>query len=119
MPKKKEIRIERVSSQPQKPAYVKPDKVDEVNGVRSYTFGGTDTTFENGGVTEYETVRDYYIGNMSVPVGTQLSVVRGVIYANGGMLEPTYQRILGSLIKSEEDGGFHYLRRLPMKYNRL
>ena len=56
---------------------------------------------------------------MSVPVGTQLSVVRGVIYANGGMLEPTYQRILGSLIKSEEDGGFHYLRRLPMKYNRL
>lgn len=45
-----------------------------------------------------------------IPVGSEIDIVRDVIYLNGGMLDTYYQFYLKRFIENEEKNGFKYLR---------
>mgnify|MGYP003314975636 FL=1 len=55
----------------------------------------------------------------AVPVGSQIDIVRDVIFINGGMLDTFYQFYFADLIDHEEKNGFHYLKPQKAIYNKL
>jgi hypothetical protein len=58
----------------------------------------------------YIVVKEIVDGDGKIPVGTQLDIVRGVVYMNGGMLDTYFQGYFGRLIEREEENGFKYLK---------
>jgi hypothetical protein len=58
----------------------------------------------------YIVVKEIVDGDGRIPIGTQLDIVRGVVYMNGGMLDTYFQGYFGRLIEREEQNGFKYLK---------
>ncbi len=67
----------------------------------------------------YYFFKPYKIGENTVPAGTDLSVVNGVIYYNEGMVDDYYQGVFGRLIAKEERFGFDILRPRQQVYNKV
>jgi hypothetical protein len=66
--------------------------------------------------TDYLVVKPIPYGENNIPVGTQINITRGVIFADGRMLRPNYQNFLATIITNEEKNGFNYLKpRTPIK----
>lgn len=67
----------------------------------------------------YIVAKEITNGEGKVPVGSQIDIVRDIIYLNGGMLDTFYQYYFADLIDYEEKNGFHYLRPQQAVYNKL
>ena len=63
-------------------------------------------------------VKECPISGGSLPVNTEIHLVHGCIYVNGGLMEPFYQREFLSLLNSERKKN-NYLRKLKNIYNQL
>lgn len=90
--------------------------VTEVNGVKSYTFGGK--TDDLNAVERYVFRKDFGMGNMEVPAGTEISKTHGCIYYNGGLLSPEFQNVFKTLIEREKRQGWNYLKPDMPVYNK-
>ena len=53
-----------------------------------------------------------------IPVGSELTVLGDRIYFNGGQIMPGLYRLFMELVQSELDKP-HYLREIPVPYNKV
>lgn len=58
-------------------------------------------------------VKDYKENNLNIKEGTELRLFRGLVYLNGGMIVPAYQKLLMTLVQ-EEDKEPNYLLELDI-----
>lgn len=58
-------------------------------------------------------VKDYKENNLNIKEGTELRLFRGLVYLNGGMIVPAYQKLLITLVQ-EEDKEPNYLLELDI-----
>lgn len=58
-------------------------------------------------------VKDYKENNLNIKEGTELRLFRGLVYLNGGMIVPAYQKLLMTLVQ-EEDNNPNYLLELDI-----
>lgn len=58
-------------------------------------------------------VKDYKENNLNIKEGTELRLFRGLVYLNGGMIVPAYQKLLMTLVQ-EEDNKPNYLLELDI-----
>lgn len=58
-------------------------------------------------------VKDYKEKNLNIKEGTELRLFRGLVYLNGGMIVPAYQKLLMTLVQ-EEDKEPNYLLELDI-----
>lgn len=59
---------------------------------------------------KYVFVKDLKTNQGTIPIGTELFYVNGVISLNGGMLSPEYQEVFKHLIIKETTNGWNYLK---------
>lgn len=58
-------------------------------------------------------IKDYKENNLNIKEGTELRLFRGLVYLNGGMIVPAYQKLLMTLVQ-EEDKEPNYLLELDI-----
>lgn len=63
-------------------------------------------------------IREYKDFDGTIPVGAELTVNEGTIYYNGGMIEPSFYNQFKNLIIQETKRP-HYLKEVPIPYNKL
>ncbi len=63
-------------------------------------------------------VKECPINGCLLPVNSEIHVIHGCIYYNGGLLDTFYQKEIGELLKKERKKN-NYLRKLPNIYNQL
>lgn len=67
----------------------------------------------------YHFVKEFDAGGFVVPEGTDLSIVNGVVYYNGGILMDIYQNQFRKLVVIEKKNGWNYLRPYKPLYNKV
>lgn len=63
-------------------------------------------------------VKELKTNEGSIPVGSELFYVNGVVSLNGGMLTPEYQNVFKTLIANETSHGWNYLKPDTPIYNK-
>lgn len=53
-----------------------------------------------------------------IPVGSEITVMNGRVYFNGGMTTPLFTKFFLDLIEAEKDHQ-NYLREVPIPYNKV
>lgn len=66
----------------------------------------------------FKFVKPYKSFDGEIAPGAQLDVINGNIMFNGGMLEPSYYKEFKDLIVAEMNKP-HYLREVPVPYNKV
>lgn len=64
-------------------------------------------------------VKPYTTFDGTIPVGAELTVMNATIYYNGGMLQPSFYEEFKVLIQKEMKKGYHYLKEVPIPYNKV
>ena len=67
----------------------------------------------------YKFVKSYEMPQGTVPVGSTLLLLNGVIYFDNGMVPETYQAAFINLINREKKSGFNYLRPYTPLFNNV
>ena len=63
-------------------------------------------------------VKECPIAGGVLPVNSEIDIVHGCMYFNGGLMDTFYQDELFKLVRSEKKKP-NYLRRMNIEYNRL
>lgn len=63
-------------------------------------------------------IKPYKAFDGIIEPGNELTVLNGAIYYNGGMLEPSFYNEFKELIQTEMKKQ-HYLREVPIPYNKV
>ena len=67
----------------------------------------------------YRFVKEYDAGGFVVPEGTDLTIVNGLVYYNGGILMDMYQHLFRKLVETEKRNVWVYLRPYKPVYNKV
>ena len=67
----------------------------------------------------YRFIKAYPMDSGTIPVGTTLAVVNGVVYYENGMVMDTFQRAFVNLINKEKRNGWYYLKPYTPIFNKV
>ena len=67
---------------------------------------------------KYVFVKDWKTPDGVIPFGSDLTIVHGCVYFNGGLQSHYYASQFMALINHEEKNGFNYLKPMKLIYNK-
>jgi hypothetical protein len=63
-------------------------------------------------------VKEWNCPNGTIPIGSEIRLMHGCVYFNGGLQSTVFANMFLSLIVNEERNGFKYLRPEKVIYNK-
>ena len=66
-------------------------------------------------------IKDVGVEGIERPIkkGSELTIMNDTIYFNGGMVDNMFYDIFRDLIDQELRDGFHFLKEIPIPYNKV
>ena len=69
-------------------------------------------------IKSYTFIKEWSCPNGTIPVGSEIRLMHGCVYFNGGLQSHYYTNMFLSLITNEEKNGFKYLQPNGVIYNK-